>query len=137
MKIIKETTKLNEDYASRIADIYDRDAEALDKVINQYMKSVGKLENWESPDVINMNVDEGLRKVLTSEEIIQLYRLINEGDGTDPRNVVGKIISLIIEDGSFDSVVSFDEASVMTRNKGFIVRKGNKTFQFELLGSGH
>lgn len=138
MKILKETNvgkRLNEDYAKAIADIYDRDPEPVEDVINQFMKGVGKKDLWNRPDVTNLDVDEGLRKILDPAELTQLYSLVKEGGGTDPSNVVGKIIDILVNDGTFKSVTSFQEAEVMTRNKGFVVRIGNKTFQFELLGS--
>ena len=144
-KVIKEAKKvLTEDTASRIADMYDNDADRVDDTIERYMSRMGKSEQWESPYYTNMNVDESLRELLSEDEMEELYDTIMSATGLGGRTgggakeatneaVLENVISILSEE--YDNVRTFKDAGLMTRNLGFVITLGSKTFQFSLLGS--
>ena len=142
-KVIKENKKvLKEDTASRIVDMYEEDVARVDDTINKFMKRVGKEEQWERPDITNMDVDEGLREILSEDEIEELHDMIlsatglggqRSGKGATNESVLSNVISILAEE--YDEVLTFEEAGLLTKNKGFVLKVGNKSFQFSLLGS--
>ena len=143
MRILTEKKViLKEDTASRIVDMYEEDVARVDDTINKFMKRVGKEEQWERPDITNMDVDEGLREILTEDEIEELHDMIlsatglggqRSGKGATNESVLSNVISILAEE--YDEVLTFEEAGLLTKNKGFVLKVGNKSFQFSLLGS--
>lgn len=145
-KVVKEATKqrLNEDAASRIADMYDDDVDRMEDTIERFMSRVGKSEQWESPYYTNMNVDESLRELLSEDEMEELLDMSMSATGLGGRTgggarsatneaVLENVISILAEE--YNEVLTFEEAGLLTRNKGFVIKLGSKTFQFSLLGS--
>ena len=144
-KVVKEAKKiLTEDTASRIADMYDNDADRMEDTIERFMSHVGKSEQWDSPYYTNMNVDESLRELLSEDEMEELWDMSMSATGLGGRTgggakeatneaVLENVISILSEE--YDNVRTFKDAGLMTRNMGFVITLGSKTFQFSLLGS--
>lgn len=144
-KVIKEAKqRLNEDTASRIADMYDNDVSRVDDTIERFMSRLGKSEQWGSPQLAKMDVDEGLRELLSEDEMEELYDTILSATGLGGRHgggakeatnesVLENVISILSDE--YESIQSFEDAGIMTKNKGFVIKLGSKTFQFSLLGS--
>lgn len=70
------------------------------------------------------------------EEVLRIYR--EQGGNTTvytEDKVLSEVIAAVSDCMDDVRVESFEEAGLMTNNKGFVVYAGGESYQFELLGS--
>ena len=68
------------------------------------------------------------------KEVLDMYKENGGHAVYNDQQVLDMVIDACYNiDGA--SVSSFEDAGVMTRNKGFVLRIGDKSYQFEMLGT--
>lgn len=117
-----------DDMAARLADAYDEDRDAGER-IEKFLTDNGF--DWEEHQ--NLGIDEVIKDYIDDSLVIELYDMIFSNYKS-----VNDVISMMIEafkENDCDTVETFEEAGIMTRNKGVVVRFGSNEYQIEINGS--
>lgn len=129
--LISKSKVLKEDKAMDIANLYDRDAERIDSIIEKYMGVNGLADEWEHS--VNDTVDVSLRNFLSDEQLEELYKIITAKSSiSTAEGLIDFLVNALSDD--VDEIQSFEQAGLSSKGKGVAIKLNGRTFQLLIVG---